>query len=154
MTESAGCSAAVNAMMPLSRLWRQSDEHADAEGIPRIPRISPAMAYAVGEEAAVAECSREVDEETAAGGDPSHGRYRYRSRGDRPRVVHWRKEPFDVYIGRPNSAIHKAHPGQSCRWGNPFVVDRDGTRAQVLEKYRNWLLFTSETGRAACRERV
>lgn len=35
-----------------------------------------------------------------------------------------------VYIGRPS------------KWGNPFVVDRDGTREEVITKYRDWL-FTS-----------
>lgn len=33
-----------------------------------------------------------------------------------------------VYIGRPS------------KWGNPFVIGRDGTRAQVIAKYRAWLL--------------
>lgn len=39
-------------------------------------------------------------------------------------VVHCKREPFDVYIGRPS------------KWGNPFVIGRDGTRAQVIEHYR------------------
>lgn len=43
------------------------------------------------------------------------------------RVVHCKKEPYDVYIGRPS------------RWGNPFAMGRDGTREQVIEKYRAWL---------------
>jgi uncharacterized protein DUF4326 len=43
------------------------------------------------------------------------------------RVVHCKKEPFDVYVGRPS------------KFGNPFVVGRDGTRAQVIEKYRQWI---------------
>lgn len=34
----------------------------------------------------------------------------------------------DVYIGRPGP------------WGNPFVIGRDGDRAQVIAKYRTWLL--------------
>ncbi len=32
-----------------------------------------------------------------------------------------------VYIGRPS------------KWGNPFVIGRDGTRAEVVEKYRLWI---------------
>lgn len=43
------------------------------------------------------------------------------------RVVHCKREPFDVYIGRPS------------KWGNPFVIGVDGTRAEVIEKYRSWL---------------
>jgi hypothetical protein len=33
-----------------------------------------------------------------------------------------------VYIGRPS------------KWGNPFVIGRDGTRAEVIAKYRAWVL--------------
>lgn len=45
----------------------------------------------------------------------------------RTRVVNKRREPFDVYIGRPGP------------WGNPFVLGRDGDRDTVLAKYRAWL---------------
>ena len=34
----------------------------------------------------------------------------------------------DVYIGRPS------------KWGNPFVIGKDGTRDDVVDKYREWLL--------------
>ncbi len=33
-----------------------------------------------------------------------------------------------VYIGRPS------------KWGNPFLIGRDGTREEVIKKYRNWLV--------------
>ena len=36
--------------------------------------------------------------------------------------------PNAVYIGRPSM------------WGNPFVIGRDGTRADVIAKYEIWLL--------------
>lgn len=42
-----------------------------------------------------------------------------------PLVVHCKKEPFDVYIGRPSV------------WGNPFVIGQDGTREEVIAKYRD-----------------
>ena len=32
-----------------------------------------------------------------------------------------------TYIGRPS------------KWGNPFVIGRDGTRPEVIAKYRRWL---------------
>lgn len=32
-----------------------------------------------------------------------------------------------VYIGRPT------------RWGNPFVIGKDGTRQDVVEKYEAWV---------------
>ena len=44
-----------------------------------------------------------------------------------PLVVHRKKEKFDVYIGRPS------------KWENPFKIGPDGTREEVIEKYRKWL---------------
>jgi hypothetical protein len=32
-----------------------------------------------------------------------------------------------VYVGRPS------------KWGNPFVIGRDGTRAECITQYREWL---------------
>jgi hypothetical protein len=46
----------------------------------------------------------------------------------KPRVVHCKKEPFDVYIGRPSP------------WGNPFTIGLHGNRATVISRYRLWLL--------------
>jgi hypothetical protein len=43
-----------------------------------------------------------------------------------PLVVH-KRQPHDVYVGRPS------------KWGNPFVIGRDGTREQVIRKYECWL---------------
>ncbi len=42
-------------------------------------------------------------------------------------VVHCKRSAYDVYIGRPS------------KWGNPFTIGRDGTRDQVIAKYRHWL---------------
>ena len=44
-----------------------------------------------------------------------------------PLVVHCKRARYDVYIGRPS------------RWGNPFQIGRDGTRAQVIARYERWL---------------
>jgi len=44
------------------------------------------------------------------------------------KVVHCKKEKFDVYIGRPSI------------WGNPFTIGKDGTREEVLIKFENYLL--------------
>jgi hypothetical protein len=43
-------------------------------------------------------------------------------------VVHCKKEPFDVYIGRPS------------KWANPFKIGKDGSREEVIQKYRHWIL--------------
>ena len=42
-------------------------------------------------------------------------------------VVHCKKEPYDLYIGRPS------------KWGNPFVIGRDGNREEVVKKYKDWV---------------
>lgn len=46
---------------------------------------------------------------------------------DAPRVVHNKRERYDVYVGRPS------------KWGNPFISPRDGTREEVVVKYEEWL---------------
>ena len=46
---------------------------------------------------------------------------------NKSRVVHCKKETYDVYIGRPSI------------WGNPFVVGKDGDRNQCVELYREWI---------------
>jgi len=40
------------------------------------------------------------------------------------RVVHCKKEPYDVYIGRPS------------KWGNPFTHKSDSTQAKYLKPTR------------------
>lgn len=42
-------------------------------------------------------------------------------------VVHCKKEPYDVYIGRPG------------KWGNPFPITPDTSRNLSLRLYRNWI---------------
>lgn len=45
-----------------------------------------------------------------------------------------------VYIGRPS------------KWGNPFVIGKDGDREEVIAKYRQWLLTQPALVEAAKRE--
>jgi hypothetical protein len=53
-----------------------------------------------------------------------------------PKVVHIKKEAYDVYVGRPT------------QWGNPFTHLADkktlakhivATREEAVEKYREWI---------------
>jgi len=44
------------------------------------------------------------------------------------RLVGKRSTADRVYVGRPTM------------WGNPFVIGRDGTRDDVVAKYRTWIL--------------
>lgn len=42
-------------------------------------------------------------------------------------VVNVNRESCEVYIGRPS------------KWGNPFVIGRDGNREEVIAKYADWI---------------
>lgn len=44
------------------------------------------------------------------------------------RSVNKYKESYDVYIGR------------GSKWGNPFVIGKDGNRVEVIEKYKDWIV--------------
>jgi hypothetical protein len=57
------------------------------------------------------------------------------------RVVHCKKEPYDVYIGRPS------------KWGNPFTHIKDRktraefiveSREEAVSKYRQWIMNQPE----------
>jgi hypothetical protein len=43
-------------------------------------------------------------------------------------VVHLMRDTFDVRIDRKS------------KWGNPFVIGRDGDRNAVIAKYHQWIL--------------
>lgn len=47
-------------------------------------------------------------------------------------VIHCKKGNYDIYIGRPS------------KWENPFKIGKDGTRKDVIEKYRKYILSTPE----------
>lgn len=42
-------------------------------------------------------------------------------------VVHCKKAPFDVYVGRPS------------KWGNQFAIGKDGSREDVIRKHKESL---------------
>ena len=48
------------------------------------------------------------------------------------RVVHCKEEYYNVYIGR------------GSKWGNPFVIGKHGTRDEVIEKYKMYILSKPE----------
>ena len=43
------------------------------------------------------------------------------------RVVHCKRESYDIYIGR------------GSKWGNPFVIGKDGDRNEVIRKYEEYI---------------
>lgn len=56
------------------------------------------------------------------------------------KVVHKHRAPYDVYVGRPS------------KYGNPFMIGRDGTRSEVIAKYEAWLASRPDLIEAAKRE--
>ncbi len=66
-------------------------------------------------------------------------------------VVHCKREPYDVYIGRRRDP----RSGKPGRWGNPFShrpsrvpgVVLVATREEAIEHYRRWLWAEIEAGR-------
>lgn len=56
------------------------------------------------------------------------------------KVVNCEREDYDVYIGRPNPK----NSWKKSKWGNPFKIGRDGTREEVLQKYRTWVVHQPE----------
>ena len=67
----------------------------------------------------------------------------YSNSMEKGKVVHCKKDKFDVYIGRPS------------KWGNPFT-HKKGTKAQIVvesreeavERYRQWIKTQPELLRA------
>ena len=45
-------------------------------------------------------------------------------------------DPNGVFIGRPS------------KWGNPFRIGKDGTREEVIAKYREWIVKQPDLMRA------
>ena len=42
-------------------------------------------------------------------------------------VVHCKRDAYDIYIGR------------GSKWGNPFVIGKDGDREEVIAKYCDYI---------------
>ena len=43
------------------------------------------------------------------------------------RVVNIKNDDYDIYIGR------------GSRFGNPFIIGKDGNREDVIKKYEEWI---------------
>jgi Domain of unknown function (DUF4326) len=56
------------------------------------------------------------------------------------KVVSLTKEPFEVYIGRYN----RGRGLPASKWGNPFHEGKDGSREEVIEKYKLWFMTQPE----------
>ena len=58
------------------------------------------------------------------------------------KVVNKRQEPYDIYIGR------------GSKWGNPFVIGKDGNREEVIEHFRQHLWLQIKTQKITIQDLV
>ena len=54
-----------------------------------------------------------------------------------PLTVAWRVLNVKKVGKRP--AADRIYVGRPTKWGNPFIIGRDGTRDEVIAKYRAWI---------------
>jgi hypothetical protein len=55
------------------------------------------------------------------------------------RVVHCRREAYDVYIGREYHDYKNDVHFEASKWADPFVVGKDGTREECIQKYEMYI---------------
>ena len=60
----------------------------------------------------------------------------------------WMADPQNVYIGRGRIVFidGERYPPDDSVWANPFKIDRDGTRDEVLAKYRKYIVKKIDEG--------
>lgn len=53
----------------------------------------------------------------------------------------WMKDPSNVYVGRAGIVFIRKErfPKQTSVWANPFKVGKDGTRDEVIGKFRAYM---------------
>lgn len=66
----------------------------------------------------------------------------------------WCKNPNNLYIGRKGVVFidGERFPKNSSIWANPYKIGKDGTRAEVLEKYRKYITSKIESGEVKLNE--
>ena len=54
----------------------------------------------------------------------------------------WMKDETNVYIARKGVVFidHKRFPTQSSIFANPFKIGKDGTREEVIQKYKIYIM--------------
>ena len=57
-------------------------------------------------------------------------------------LMEWMKDPNNVYIGRKGVVFIDGvrFPNHSSIFANPFKIGKDGTRDEVLTKYREYIM--------------
>lgn len=60
----------------------------------------------------------------------------------------WCNDPNNIYIGRAGVVFidGERYPKASSIWANPYKINKDGTREEVIEKYRKYITKKIEAG--------
>lgn len=53
-------------------------------------------------------------------------------------LVHCKKHPFDIYIGRKNGKL------QESKWKNPYIIGIHGNRDTVIMRYEGYIVRVPE----------
>ena len=63
----------------------------------------------------------------------------------------WCADPHNVYVGRQGRVFVNGKPfvHAASRFANPYRVGKDGTRDEVISKYRVWIQEQLDSGRIA-----
>jgi len=51
------------------------------------------------------------------------------------RVIHIK----DKELGGSTFSDNEVYIGRPSKWGNPFIIGKDGNREEVINKYRHWI---------------
>ena len=51
------------------------------------------------------------------------------------RVIHIK----DKELGGSTFSNNEVYIGRPSKWGNPFIIGKDGNREEVINKYRHWI---------------
>jgi hypothetical protein len=57
-----------------------------------------------------------------------------------------------VYNIKKDDIVGAVYVGRGTKWGNPYVIGRDGTRVEVIQKYREYLARSPDLVAAMKRE--
>ena len=52
--------------------------------------------------------------------------------------------PKVVNLKGPGRLTNYVYISRGSKWGNPFIINKHGTRNEVIEKYYNYLINNSE----------
>lgn len=55
-----------------------------------------------------------------------------------PRVLNLKTMASEGVKYKPEDAVYVGRPS---KWGNPFVIDRDGDREEVIRLYEEWIQY-------------